>query len=78
MIVITIILYGYKTIGAASYPLSINDAKHPLTILKGINTTDEKMTNPAVPEASSLRLGFDARPPHEQGAGVLRFVPVGA
>ncbi|EOP4857232.1 hypothetical protein GEV54_RS12240 [Escherichia coli] len=35
MIVITIILYGYKTIGAASYPLSINDAKHPLTILKG-------------------------------------------
>ncbi|EEW7590044.1 hypothetical protein D6Z18_11300 [Escherichia coli] len=44
MIVITIILYGYKTIGAASYPLSINDAKHPLTILKGINTTDEKMT----------------------------------
>lgn len=36
----------YKTIGAASYPLSINDAKHPLTILKGINTTDEKMTNP--------------------------------
>ncbi|HEA1505161.1 TPA: hypothetical protein RVE83_001557 [Escherichia coli] len=43
MIVITIILYGYKTIGAASYPLSINDAKHPLTILKGINTTDEKM-----------------------------------
>ncbi|HAH2503248.1 TPA: hypothetical protein KAB45_004381 [Escherichia coli] len=42
----TIILYGYKTIGAASYPLSINDAKHPLTILKGINTTDEKMTNP--------------------------------
>ncbi|MRG12886.1 hypothetical protein GIJ00_24105 [Escherichia coli] len=45
MIVITIILYGYKTIGAASYPLSINDAKHPLTILKGNNTTDEKMTN---------------------------------
>lgn len=42
MIVITIILYGYKTIGAASYPLSINDAKHPLTILKGNNTTDEK------------------------------------
>ncbi|MCH4778989.1 hypothetical protein [Escherichia coli] len=42
----TLILYGYKTIGAASYPLSINDAKHPLTILKGINTTDEKMTNP--------------------------------
>ncbi|EEV2581544.1 hypothetical protein V4Y24_004726 [Escherichia coli] len=42
----TFILYGYKTIGAASYPLSINDAKHPLTILKGINTTDEKMTNP--------------------------------
>ncbi|EFI6240621.1 hypothetical protein GY501_003479 [Escherichia coli] len=45
MIVITIILYGYKTIGAASYPLSIYDAKHPLTILKGIHTTDEKMTN---------------------------------
>ncbi|EFN2469781.1 TPA: hypothetical protein IDY48_004766 [Escherichia coli] len=41
----TIILYGYKTIGAASYPLSIYDAKHPLTILKGIHTTDEKMTN---------------------------------
>ena len=33
---------------------------------------DEKMTNPAVPEASSLRLGFDADPPHEQGAGLLR------
>ncbi|WP_225248759.1 hypothetical protein [Escherichia coli] len=42
----TIILYGYKTIGTASYPLSINDAKHPLTILKRIHTTDEKMTNP--------------------------------
>ncbi|EFE7109888.1 hypothetical protein DSH38_14600 [Escherichia coli] len=40
----TIILYGYKTIGTASYPLSINDAKHPLTILKRIHTTDEKMT----------------------------------
>ncbi|EFO2223749.1 hypothetical protein DSH43_13730 [Escherichia coli] len=44
MIVITIILYGYKTIGAASYLLSINDAKHPLTILMGIYTTDKKMT----------------------------------
>ncbi|EFJ98891.1 hypothetical protein HMPREF9540_01016 [Escherichia coli MS 115-1] len=33
------------TVGAESYPLSINDAKHPLTILKGNNTTDEKMTN---------------------------------
>jgi hypothetical protein len=34
------------TVGAESYPLSINDAKHPLTILKGIYTTDEKMINP--------------------------------
>ncbi|MEN1933342.1 hypothetical protein P4909_15315 [Escherichia coli] len=42
----TIILYGYKTIGTASYPLSINDAKHPLTILKRIHTTDEKNDNP--------------------------------
>ena len=39
---------------------------------------DEKMTNPAVPEASSLRLGVDAPKPHEQGAWVLRFVPNGA
>ena len=31
-----------------------------------------------MPAASSRWLEVDAHPPHEQGAGVLRFVPVGA
>ena len=39
---------------------------------------DEKMTNPAAPEASSRWLGVDAPKPHEQGAWVLWFVPNGA
>ena len=31
-----------------------------------------------MPAASSRWLGIDERPPHEQGAGALRFVPLGA